>query len=175
MRAPPRLVALAASVLLAWSPSLAAQTTDATVVVTVRSARDQALPGAMVELRNDATGFTVRGLTGRDGRATFRQLPLGGPYAVTASRIGAAPARRTGYALGLGSRVEVTMRLSDRSVQLEAVVVDGAGGFARDVRLGGSTRIGGERHPVPRGIVVSPTGRDEGDAGRYSGRRFSMR
>lgn len=144
MRAPPRLVALAASVLLAWSPSLAAQTTDATVVVVVRSAQDQALPGATVELRNDATGFTVRGLTGRDGRATFRQLPLGGPYAVTASRIGSAPARQTGYELGLGSRVEVTMRLSDRSVQLEAVVVDGAGGYTRDLRLGGSTRIGGE-------------------------------
>jgi Carboxypeptidase regulatory-like domain len=137
----PFLAALAA-LLLTIAPPAHAQTTDASVTVAV-SADGEALADATVELRNTATGFTTRGRTGRDGRATFRQLPLGGPYTVTASRIGFTPRQATGYVLGLGSRVEVPLRLADQSVSLEAVVVSADGGYARDLRLGGSTRIGG--------------------------------
>ncbi|HYW11320.1 MAG TPA: carboxypeptidase regulatory-like domain-containing protein [Longimicrobium sp.] len=138
----PALLVLAMLALAAPAAVLQAQTTDATVVVTVRSTDDEALADASVELRNASTGFTVRSRTGSDGRATFRQLPLGGPYTVSASRIGFAPRRQTGYTLALGSRVEATLRLADQALALEAVVVSGDGEYARDLRLGGSTRIG---------------------------------
>ncbi|HVH11546.1 MAG TPA: carboxypeptidase regulatory-like domain-containing protein, partial [Longimicrobium sp.] len=144
MRVLPFLAMLAALALESWPATLHGQTTDATMVVAVRSAGDEVLAGVTVELRNASTGFTTRGRTGSDGRATFRQLPLGGPYTVTASRIGFAPRQQTGYTLALGSRVEVALSLPDQAVALEAVVVSGDGGFARDLRLGGSTRIGGE-------------------------------
>lgn len=140
----PVLATLLAVLLQAHVPVAArAQTTDATVVVVVRSTGEDVLAGAAVELRNASTGFTARGRTGRDGRATFRQLPLGGPYTVQASRIGYAARQQSGYELGLGSRVQVELRLPDQALTLEAVVVSGDGGLARDTRLGGSTRIGG--------------------------------
>jgi hypothetical protein len=143
MRVSAPIKVLAALVFTAWPAAVHGQTTDATVVVDVRSTEDEALAGATVELRNTATGFVTRGRTGSDGRATFRQLPLGGPYTVQASRIGFAARAQAGYELGLGSRVEVALRLPDQSLTLEAVVVNGDAGFARDLRLGGSTRIGG--------------------------------
>lgn len=143
MRASALVKVLAVLALSAWPAVLRAQTTDATVVVVVRSAEDEALGGASVEVRNTSTGFTARGRTGRDGRATFRQLPLGGPYTVQASRMGFAARQQAGYELGMGSRVEVTLRLADQSLALEAVVVSGDAGYARDLRLGGSTRISG--------------------------------
>lgn len=143
MRASIPLKVLAALLLAAWPAALRGQTTDATVVVAVRSTDGEMLAGATVEVRNTSTGFTARGRTGSDGRATFRQLPLGGPYTVSASRIGFAPRQQTGYELALGSRVQVGLDLPDQSVALEAVVVSGEGAFARDLRLGGSTRIGG--------------------------------
>lgn len=143
MRAPAFLKVLAALALAMLPAPARGQTTDATVVVAVRSTDGQVLAGTAVELRNTSTGFVTRGRTGSDGRATFRQLPLGGPYAVSASRIGFAPRQQSGYELALGSRVEVALHLPDRAVALEAVVVAADGGFARDLRLGGSTRIGG--------------------------------
>jgi len=142
MRTPPGFVVLAALGFAAWPAAVQGQTTDATVVVAVRSTGDEALAGATVEVRNTSTGFIARGHTMSDGRATFRQLPLGGPYTVSANRIGFAPRQATGYVLELGSRVEVALRLPDQSVALEAVVASGDEGAARDLRLGGSTRIG---------------------------------
>src|ERR1700737_4883133 len=82
---------------------LAAQSADAVITGEVR-AKGAPLAGASVTVRNEATGFQQLRVTGADGRYTAAQLPLGGPYTVTARRIGYRPATRDGFRLPLGAR-----------------------------------------------------------------------
>jgi len=60
--------------------TLRAQTTLATISGMVYDEEDLALPGAIVRLRNESTGFRQTTATGADGRYLFREVPLGGPY-----------------------------------------------------------------------------------------------
>jgi hypothetical protein len=118
LRTAPRTWRASAAVLLLLSISLplGAQTADAVIVAVVRSAAGAPVAGAVVTVRDQSSGFSARGRTGAEGRFVFRQLPLGGPYTVSASRIGFAPRQQTGYDMALGSRVEVALRLPDQSV-----------------------------------------------------------
>ena len=120
---------------------LAAQTTDASIVGSVRSAGGDALPGAVVTVRNAATGFELRTRAGRDGHFAFLQLPLGGPYAVRASSPNYADGTSAGYELRLGSRTVVPLVLQESATALAPVVVT-AEGLRRLARLGGSTPVG---------------------------------
>ncbi|MDB4949164.1 MAG: TonB-dependent receptor [Gemmatimonadetes bacterium] len=121
----------------------AAQTTDAAIVGRVLSAEGQPLAGATVTVRNEATGFTTSARTEADGRFSFVQLPLGGPYAVRAEHAGRAPLSRTGYELRLGTRQVVRLEMEAEAAALAPVVVRADAVAARRLeRLGGSTPVG---------------------------------
>ena len=124
---------------------LAAQSTDASIAGVVRDSAGHPLGGATVEVRNAATGFEASGGTDARGRFGFVQLPLGGPYRVSARRLGYRPAAHDGYELSLGTRAEVELRLVASPLQLDAVVVRGAGGVARENRVGGNALIDAAR------------------------------
>jgi hypothetical protein len=130
---------------------LAAQTTDASIMGSVRAADGSALAGAAVTVRNEATGFVLHTRAAADGRFAFVQLPLGGPYAVRAEYPGHGPATRSGYELRLGARVVVPLVLSERATELAPVVVTANAAEARRLeRLGGSTPVGArEMHALP--------------------------
>src|SRR5262245_1256870 len=100
---------------------LQAQGTGASLVVSVAS-QESAVRDATVTIRNGATGFTTRALTSSSGLAVFNQLPLGGPYSVTAERIGLGTETRSGFELALGERLAIDLHLSPSAVGLGRIV-----------------------------------------------------
>ena len=84
------------------SPRARAQGTDATISGHVRAADGSALRDALVTVRYGESGtvWTVR--TDPGGRFLVVQLPLGGPFQVTAQRVGYQPGRRDSIVLTLG-------------------------------------------------------------------------
>lgn len=90
---------------------------------------------------NLASGFSTQVTTGRGGRFTFVQLPLGGPYRVTGTAIGYRPLARTDISLNIGSIVTVELRLTAVEVTLDAVTVVGEQVQTIE-RTGAATRIG---------------------------------
>ena len=108
----------------------------------VQSGVGTPLADAIVTVRNRSTGFTTATHSNAAGRYAFAQLPLGGPYEVTARRLGYDAVTKAGYRLTLGARLHVDFTLSERATALASVVVRADTGAASAQRLGGSTRIG---------------------------------
>ncbi len=130
------------SLLVVGAAPLLAQGTDASIQGIVRDSAGSVLADADVEARHLGTGFAASVRTDARGRFTLLQLPLGGPWRLTARRIGFRPAVRELAPLRLGGTVDVTIALTPSVVQLEALEVVGDTAFERRAaRLGGSTRI----------------------------------
>lgn len=117
------------------------QTTNAGILGTVRDSTGLPLPEVQIEVRNTSTGFATRATTTSTGRFAFLNLPLGGPYVVSARRIGSAPSQRQGITLGLGDRIDVGFILAAMAVELEELVATSDSLADRAARTGGNTRI----------------------------------
>src|SRR6185503_14782869 len=102
---------------------LAAQTTDSAILGSVSDSLGAPIAGASISARNTATGDTWTLTTSASGRFAFVQLPLGGPYVVTARQIGYLPEARSGYELTLARRVVVQFILKRAPAELAPVVV----------------------------------------------------
>ena len=79
------------------------------------------LRGVEVVVTNQATGTSIRGVSRSDGRYQVSGLGVGGPYAVTARRIGSALKTRTGLYLNLGQQLQLDFSLEQRAEMLQAV------------------------------------------------------
>jgi hypothetical protein len=127
--------------LLATAPALG-QGTDAGIGGRVVSTGGAPIADARISVRNTSTGFTTTTHTNDAGTYTFAQLPLGGPYEVTARRVGFEPITKAGYRLTIGVRLRVDFSLTERAAELTPIVVNADTTAAWRQRLGGSTRIG---------------------------------
>ncbi|GAB3638651.1 TonB-dependent receptor [Hymenobacter arcticus] len=117
------------------------QSTDASIAGRVVDDKGETLPGVVVLVRNEATGFQTTTVTGVDGRYLLRQLPLGKPYSVRASFVGSGTQVKNELALNLGDQLAVDFTLAPASVGLAEVVVRGNALNSRIDRLGSSTAI----------------------------------
>ena len=118
-----------------------AQGTDASIRGLVADSAGAIVAGALVEIRNTTTGFVSVVRSGDRGRYVATQLPLGGPYRVTARAVGFRTGAREGITLNIGSVVTADFRLAPGTVQLTEVTVSAEP--ARVVeRNGAVTRIG---------------------------------
>ena len=134
-----------AAALLALAPAaVAAQATEGFIQGRVTDAQGQPIVGATVTARNEATGYQQQRVTDARGRYSFPQLPLGGPYVVSARRLGYQAARRTGIVLNLGDRVPADFTLGQASTQLQEVVVRGDATNQRIERAGASKVVTSE-------------------------------
>ena len=120
---------------------VAAQTTDAAILGVAKDSGGAPLAEVTVEARNTATGFIARSTTNNAGRFALLQLPLGGPYIVTARRIGYRPSQYRAVTLGLGDRVDVTFSLVPGVVELEQLVATSDSLDERASRVGANTRF----------------------------------
>ena len=92
MRIPRWLLGAAAAFAVVLPGQLAAQgVTTGAVSGTVTSEQGQALDGVQIQVRNASTGASAGTLTRADGRYFVQGLEVGGPYTITARRIGYAP------------------------------------------------------------------------------------
>ena len=118
------------------------QTTDAAILGRITDTASSPIAAATVTARNSATGLTWSVLTNSSGRYAFLELPLGGPYSITATRVGYRPETRLGYTLHLGIRSVVDIALVPAPVELPEITATGAENEARRSTLGGTFRIG---------------------------------
>ncbi|HYW31296.1 MAG TPA: carboxypeptidase regulatory-like domain-containing protein [Gemmatimonas sp.] len=117
-----------------------AQATEGYVSGTIRDA-GAPMAGVTVVARNEATGTEERRVTDTRGRFVFAQLPIGGPYAITARQLGFRPVRRTGLVLNLGDRVTLDLVLERSAQELLAIDVRADRESKRSERVGASTVI----------------------------------
>ena len=121
-----------------------AQSTASGIYGTVRDSLGRPLSAVVIEARDGATGYVQRSETGVSGRFILLGLPLGGPYAVRARRLGFISSARDGITLTIGARELVDFVLRPAPVRLTDVAVRADGQAGRESRIGGSTRIARE-------------------------------
>ncbi|MEX2570000.1 MAG: carboxypeptidase regulatory-like domain-containing protein [Gemmatimonadota bacterium] len=139
-----RSIIPALSLVLFSATGLISQATNATIGGNVRSATGEPLRNTNIQLRNESTGFEAGALTNGEGNFTLRQLPLGGPYAVTATQLGYRSEVRTDLQLSLGDQVRIDFRLEPSAVDLEPIVVTASAAGTHADRAGASTLIRAE-------------------------------
>jgi len=103
--------------------STMAQSTNAGITGFVRDTKGEALPGATVLVRNDATGFSVGTVTGSNGSYNIQQLPLGDNYSITVSFVGYGTQRLGGFNLNLGDVLRVDFNLEYQAQALDEITV----------------------------------------------------
>ena len=123
------------------SAALRAQSAVAGIAGTVRDSIGGPLDRVAVEARHGQTGYVARAVTNAAGRYALLGLPLGGPYAVQARRVGQRAETRSGIALTIGARPTVDFVLRPAAVRLAEVAVRADAEEGRESRLGGSTRV----------------------------------
>src|SRR5215211_6686372 len=74
-----------------------------------------------VVVRSQATGISMRGVTRAEGRYLIGGLEVGGPYSVTARRVGSAARTRSGFYLSLGQQLQVDLALGQQPVMILGV------------------------------------------------------
>ncbi len=136
-----RYVALVAALAFVPLVQARAQGTDASIRGGVADSNGNAIGGAMVEIRNLASGFSAQLRTSDRGRFTATQLPLGGPYRVTVRAVGFRTTARDGIVLNIGSVASVDFRLVTSTVQLQEITVSAEPTRVIE-RNGAVTRIG---------------------------------
>jgi len=118
-----------------------AQTTQASIFGTVLGDNATPIKEAMVQIRNESTGFNTNSLTNFKGVFTFKELPLGGPYTISVTAIGYGQQQRSGYTLNQGDLVNVDILMQDNIQNLEVVEVVGRGLKNKTGNLGAATAI----------------------------------
>ena len=119
---------------------VSAQGTDASLRGQVADSTGAAITGAMIEVRNLASGFSAQVRTSDRGRYAATQLPLGGPYRITVRAVGFRPTTRDGITLNIGSIVTTNFRMLPATALLQEVTVSGEAARVIE-RNGAVTRI----------------------------------
>jgi len=138
-----RIRALLAVAPLFLAEPARAQSVDAAILGSVRDSAGVGLAGVTVTARNAVTGVESTISTTAAGRFAFLQLPLGGPYTITARHIGYRPATRAGYELTLGTRVVIDIVLGSTLTELPPVIVAGTLEDRRSPSMGANFRVSG--------------------------------
>jgi len=117
---------LRAAALLAILPirsMLAQGVTTGAVAGTVTDSAGSPISGVQIRIQNTQSGFTVGGLSNEAGRYLVQNLEVGGPYTVTARRIGFRPVTRTGQYVPLSQTLRLDFVLGQQAAQLSGVTV----------------------------------------------------
>ncbi|HKW46181.1 MAG TPA: TonB-dependent receptor [Gemmatimonadaceae bacterium] len=96
--------------------------TTAAIAGRILDENGRGLASAEVVVTRAATGLSMRATSRSDGRYLVAGLDVGGPYSVTARRIGSVMQTRKGFFLSLGQQLNVDVVLAQQPVTLEGVV-----------------------------------------------------
>lgn len=119
-------------------------TTTGAVTGTVTDEGGQPVEAVQIEVVNQATGFRTGGMTRANGRYFVQNLEVGGPYRVTARRIGFAPVTNDAIRITLGEATRYDVVLHQAATQLTSVQVTAtaSGADFAPTRQGAQTIIG---------------------------------
>lgn len=107
--------------------SALAQGTQASIRGTISNESNTPVSGVTVRVKNESTGFTTTGVTTERGTYDIKQLPLGGPYTVTATHIQDGDGTITGVNLNQGDVAQVNIQLLPVARSLDAVEISAFG------------------------------------------------
>src|SRR4030081_911350 len=97
--------------------------TTGAVSGTVSNDQGQPVESAQIEVLNRATGSRTGGTTRSDGRYYIQGLEVGGPYTVTARRIGFTPRDSNNVYVPLGQNARVDLSMNTQATQLAGVQI----------------------------------------------------
>ena len=129
------------TMLLAFSLSINAQVTTATISGIVRDSKGDPLPSATVTIEFPDAGIRQTLTTRGDGRFTLPNLRVGGPYRVTINHISHQSSVSEDIFLELGLNNSVEFKLQEKSTDLTGVTVVTKSVIFDDKRTGASTNI----------------------------------
>jgi len=137
-------VALVGGALLAAPTTAAAQVTTSAMRGSVTDSAGRPLEGVTIEAVHQPSGTRYAATTRSDGRFTLPGLRVGGPYTVTAARLGYQRQSRGDISLALGVPADVNFRLVTAAVQLTTVSVQAEAGVLASTRTGAATQVSRE-------------------------------
>ena len=115
-------IAMRSALLSAVALPLRAQSpTSASIGGRILDEQGRGLPGVEVVVTNRASGISMHATSREEGRYLVDGLEVGGPYSVTAQRIGLVRQTRGGFSLSLGQQLHVDVMLERRPLMLQAV------------------------------------------------------
>jgi hypothetical protein len=118
------LVALVIAALAGRVTSLSAQgITTGAIAGTVTNEQGAPLEGIQIQVTQNNTGYKTTGVTRANGSYRIQGLEIGGPYSVSARRIGLAPQTKNAIVVNLGQTARVDFQLTAQAAQLEAIQV----------------------------------------------------
>src|SRR5205085_9348073 len=140
------LVAVALfSVFVAGSVQAQGVTTGAVAGIVTDSA-GAPLDGVRVVALHGPSGTTYGAVTRTDGRFTIPGMRVGGPYRVTASRVGYRQEVQNGVTVTLGTTSDLRFKLAQASVQLAPATVETpTGSILSTERTGAATTVSAEQ------------------------------
>ena len=137
-------VALLGGALLAAPSQAGAQVTTSAMRGSVTDSAGRPLEGAQIEAIHQPSGSRYAATTRADGRFTLPGLRVGGPYTVSAARLGYQKQTQGNISLALGVPADVNFRMVAAAVQLTAVSVQAEAGVMASTRTGAATQVSRE-------------------------------
>lgn len=131
----------ACALFLAFAAPAMAQSILASISGKVTDEKNEVLPGAIVTVRNESTGFTIKTATGAEGEFILKELPLGTPYSVTVDAMGFTSQKQTDYTLNQGDVLKVSFQMASRSSQLNEVTVTAGSPRNKVANIGSLTAV----------------------------------
>jgi hypothetical protein len=117
------------------------QATNSSIEGIVTDLNELPLAGASVFVKNESTGFISGTVTNQNGTYKIQQLPLGGPYTVTAQYLGFKDMVKKGYTIDLSDALTIDFVLQESTTELDEVVVSSNNFTKRIGQIGASTKI----------------------------------
>ena len=122
-----RWTVLAAVALIgAAGPAFAQGVTTGAISGIVTDPAGAGLEAVQVQVVNRSTGYSTGAITREGGHYFVQGLEVGGPYSVTARRIGFQQLTKDGYTVSLGQTTRVDFQLQTQAAVLSQVRVQGA-------------------------------------------------
>ena len=140
------VMAAATLSLFAIAPGFAQGVTTGAIAGIVNDSSSGPLEGARVVAVHGPSGTTYAALTRADGRFTIPGMRVGGPYRVSAGRVGYRQEVQNGVTVTLGVTSDLQFRLAQASVQLDPItVVTTTGAVFSAGRTGAATTVSADQ------------------------------
>ena len=117
--------ALALALLTPIRPAAAQGVTTGAVTGLISDDAGAGVTGATVTLTNSSTGQRFSGNARADGRYSFENVAVGGPYVLEGRALGFSPGRSEAFTVRLGERRVMNLKLQRAAVELTGVTVTG--------------------------------------------------